>query len=79
MEALSKKSRIVEISVPSTIDEEWIKDVLESALIEKLVKESKLEKLQKLIDSLGLKSSEISKFERLRGEVWAQKKKSYGL
>ncbi len=79
MEAVSKKSRIVEISMPSSIDEKWVRDVIENALVEKLVKESKLDKLQKLINSLGLKPSEVSKFEKMRKELWAQKKKSYGL
>jgi hypothetical protein len=79
VEAADKKSRIIEISVPQDIDEKWVKSILENAIIDRLVKESRFKKAREIILSLGLKPSDVLTFDKMRDEIWAQRKKLYGL
>lgn len=64
------------IKVPEWIDEELVKLQMERIIS---LESKKRELIEEILEKLDIKEEELKDLERIRGEVWWEKKRKLGL
>ena len=73
------KSITLTLEVPEWVDESKLKERVYDFVKELSDKDYKINRLKELIYELNLDEEDLEKFEKVREEVWKERKKEYGL
>ena len=73
------KSITLTLEVPEWVDESKLKERVYDFVKELSDKDYKINRLKELISELNLDEEDLEKFEKVREEVWKERKKEYGL
>ena len=67
------------LEVPEWVDEIKLKERGYNVVKELSDKDYKIKRLKELISELDLDEEDLERFEKVREEVWKERKKEYGL
>jgi len=67
------------LEVPEWVDEIKLKERVYNVVKELSDKDYKIKRLKELISELDLDEEDLERFEKVREEVWKERKKEYGL
>jgi len=73
------KSITLTLEVPEWVDEIKLKERVYDFVKELSDKGYKIKRLKELISELNLDEEDLEKFEKVREEVWEERRKEYGL
>lgn len=73
------KSITITLEVPEWVDEIKLKERVYDFVKELSDKNYKIKRLNELISELNLDEKDLEKFEKVREEVWEERRKEYGL
>lgn len=71
------KSTTLTLEVPEWVDEIRLKERIYSVVKEFSDKDYKIKRLKELISELNLGEEDLKRFEKVREEVWEERKKEY--
>ena len=73
------KSITLTLEVPEWVDEIKLKERVYDFVKELSDRDYKIKRLKELISELNLDEGDLEKFEKVREEVWEERRKEYGL
>lgn len=73
------KSITLTLEVPEWVDEIKLRERAYDFVRELSDRDCKIKRLKELISKLNLDERDLEKFEKVREEVWKERKKEYGL
>jgi len=73
------KSITLTLEVPEWVDEIKLRERVYDFVRELSDRDCKIKRLKELISKLNLDERDLEKFEKVREEVWKERKKEYGL
>lgn len=73
------KSITLKLKIPEWVDEIKLREKVHDFVKELSDKDYKVKRLKELISELNLDEKDLEKFEKVREEVWKERRKEYGL
>lgn len=73
------KSITLTLEIPEWVDEIRLKERIYNVVKEFSERDYKIKRLKELISELNLSEEDLKRFEKVREEVWEERKKEYGL
>ncbi|KYK35704.1 MAG: hypothetical protein AYK19_22295 [Theionarchaea archaeon DG-70-1] len=73
------KSITLTLEVPEWVDEIKLKERVYDFVKELSDKDYKIKRLKELISKLNFDEKDLEKFEKVREEIWEERRKEYGL